>query len=92
MNAGVWWVSVGFGVAAIVALAVLYRRASAARELEEAERVLADAYREPDNDERGGGRGPLARHAVCSTADHDVGDEVDVPGLLPERVRYDERA
>jgi hypothetical protein len=48
MNAAVWWVSVGFGVAAIVALAVMYRRAAAARELEDAERVLAEAYREPN--------------------------------------------
>jgi hypothetical protein len=48
MNASVWWVSVGFGVAAIIVLAVMYRRATAARELEEAERVLADAYRESD--------------------------------------------
>jgi hypothetical protein len=44
--AAVWLVATGFGVAAITALVVIYRRAAARRELEDAERVLEDAFRE----------------------------------------------
>jgi hypothetical protein len=44
--ATVWYVAAGFGVAAIAALVVIYRRALARRELEEAERVIEDAFRE----------------------------------------------
>jgi len=44
--AAVWLVAAGFGIAAITALVVIYRRAAARRELEDAERVLEDAFRE----------------------------------------------
>jgi hypothetical protein len=44
--AAVWWVAAGIGCAAIVALILIYRRAAAQRELEEAERVLDEAYRD----------------------------------------------
>lgn len=44
--AAVWLVAAAFGIAAIVALVVIYRRAAAHRALEEAERVIEDAYRE----------------------------------------------
>jgi hypothetical protein len=40
----VWLVACGFGLAAIAALIVLYRRAAARRELEVAERLLEEAY------------------------------------------------
>ncbi len=42
----VWLVACGFGVAAVALLAVLYRRVAARHELEVAERVLDEAYRE----------------------------------------------
>jgi len=42
----VWYVAAGFGVAAIAALILLYRRAAAHRELEDAERVLEEAFRD----------------------------------------------
>lgn len=42
----VWHVAVGFGVAALVALGVVYRRVAARHELDEAERVLAEHDRE----------------------------------------------
>jgi hypothetical protein len=44
--AAVWLVAAAFGVAAIAALVVIYRRAAAHRALEDAERVLEDAFRE----------------------------------------------
>ena len=44
--ATVWYVAAGFGVAAIAALIVLYRRAAAHRELEDAERVIEEAFRD----------------------------------------------
>jgi hypothetical protein len=44
--ATVWLVAAAFGVAAIGVLVVIYRRAAAHRELEDAERVLEDAFRE----------------------------------------------
>lgn len=44
--ATVWLVAAGFGATAIAALVVLYRRAAAHREFEEAERVIEDAFRE----------------------------------------------
>lgn len=40
----VWIVAVSIGVALLVILAVLYRRASAQRELEEAERLIAERF------------------------------------------------
>jgi hypothetical protein len=43
---GVWLVAAAFGVAALAALVVIYRRAAARRELEEAERVIEDAFRD----------------------------------------------
>ncbi len=42
----VWVVVSLFGLALLAGLAVLYRRARAAHELEEAERVIAEAYSE----------------------------------------------
>ncbi|MBL0212293.1 MAG: hypothetical protein IPQ07_00140 [Myxococcales bacterium] len=42
----VWVVASVFGLALLGGLAVLYRRARAAHELEEAERVLAEAFAE----------------------------------------------
>lgn len=42
----VWLVAAAFGVAALAALVVIYRRAAARRELEEAERVIEDAFRD----------------------------------------------
>jgi hypothetical protein len=44
--ATVWYVAAGFGVAALAALVVLYRRAAAHRELEDAERVIEEAFRD----------------------------------------------
>jgi hypothetical protein len=44
--ATVWYVAAGFGIAAIAALIVLYRRAAAHRELEDAERVIEEAFRD----------------------------------------------
>ena len=44
--AAVWLVAAAFGVAALGGLVVIYRRAAARRELEEAERVIEDAFRE----------------------------------------------
>lgn len=44
--AAVWLVAAALGVAAIAALVVIYRRAAARRALEEAERVIEDAFRE----------------------------------------------
>jgi hypothetical protein len=44
--AAVWLVAAAFGVAAIGALVVIYRRAAAHRELEEADRVIEEAFRE----------------------------------------------
>ena len=38
----VWLVASGLGAALLLALAILYRRARSRRELEEAERVLAE--------------------------------------------------
>jgi hypothetical protein len=40
------YVAAGFGVAALAALVVLYRRAAAHRELEDAERVIEEAFRD----------------------------------------------
>jgi len=45
-TAMVWLVACGFGVAAVALLAVLYRRAAARRELEVAEQLLDEAYRD----------------------------------------------
>ncbi len=42
----VWLVAAAFGVAALAALIVIYRRAAARRELEEAERMIEDAFRD----------------------------------------------
>jgi hypothetical protein len=44
--ATVWLVAAALGIAAIGVLVVIYRRAAAHRALEEAERVLEDAFRE----------------------------------------------
>jgi hypothetical protein len=44
--ATVWYIAAGFGVAAIAALIVLYRRAAAHRELEDAERAIEEAFRD----------------------------------------------
>ena len=38
----VWVIASGFGVAALVALAVIYRRAMRRHELEQAERIIAE--------------------------------------------------
>jgi hypothetical protein len=40
----VWAVACGFGAVAIGALAIVYRRARARHELEEAEKLLADDW------------------------------------------------
>jgi len=42
----VWVVACGFGLAAVVALILLYRRAASRRELEVADELLDEAYRE----------------------------------------------
>jgi hypothetical protein len=42
----VWLVAAAFGVAALAVLVVIYRRAASRRELEEAERVIEDAFRD----------------------------------------------
>jgi NADH:ubiquinone oxidoreductase subunit K len=44
--AAVWLVAAAAGVVALGVLIVIYRRAAARRELEEAERVIEDAFRE----------------------------------------------
>ena len=42
----VWVVASLFGIALLAVLGILYRRARAARELEDAERLIAEAYGE----------------------------------------------
>ena len=42
----VWLVAAAFGVAALAVLVVIYRRAASHRELEDAERVIEDAFRD----------------------------------------------
>ncbi len=42
----VWAVASGIGALVVIALSALYRRARARRELEDAEAILAEAYRE----------------------------------------------
>jgi hypothetical protein len=44
----VWVVASLIGISLLAALGVLYRRARAAQEIEDAERIIADAYRFED--------------------------------------------
>jgi len=42
----VWLVAAAFGLAALAVLVVIYRRAASCRELEDAEQVIEDAFRD----------------------------------------------
>ena len=42
----VWLVAAAFGLAALAVLVVIYRRAASRRELEHAEQVIEDAFRD----------------------------------------------